>query len=473
MRKLGDGHFLELRISEEQKKKIKPDGSKVILSDLLQVHHKQTAEDEKGEYLTATIDSIRGVLDSACEKIKEQQQIKTAFRPKVEWTEKREEVEQNIANKVIVSSAFEPRFLDDTSNEKYLQELDSELLSIGKPGSKVSVLAAIDKEITHCDTLIAFFQQNKDLKNDSEGNPAKEILLALETTKKSLKAKKADFETNWDKKYAKLMPKDATKKEGISESEAEAEQEAQQESQAEAVAIGQQVSGEQIDFSALSSQKQIKHPQLLVEEVLKLATKDQFVKDFKETMAKGRVITDELAEELDKFPSPFKITDCWSSSVQVTVPLLNTLDNFRGTRLPPIGLFITTPTEPGSQPIITAMLPSQIHNDFSSLRQDMKLSEKATCFSVVGTMVDGELQFVSHFAPTGSPKGKIEDQGRLLLTYLYLGHTLFSENNWKEMRQSFKAMPPEEQKNFSGKLKENLEKRNALFLEEAKSKLAM
>lgn len=224
-RKIGEGHQLELFISErqyEQLQQAKKDrgASSVTLEDLLPLHYRQTCDDEEQENLPAYRLHLRGLVKQAVEESKKQLQLASslALAGKSPTDER---YQQELAEKAELFALFESFFSHTSGNERYLDLLEQELFQGGEEAIQPSIAGEIAGQLRLVEMLLG--------KVGSQDR-VKELLTKA---KALLEAEKEKVVSRWESISSQLPGHVAMRGACQETSEVEAEQEAQEEQQAE------------------------------------------------------------------------------------------------------------------------------------------------------------------------------------------------------------------------------------------------
>jgi len=479
LRQIGEGHNLQIRIAEKQYAEIhRQTGKTPTVRDVFKVNHDKTTADEKKENLAALKLAIRGVLDREAKEIKgafyRDAGGKKVVRSEGEYlsAEKREELDEELQDKAELSELFALRFSEDTSNAKYLKDLESEFSAQSEQETKAYTLQMIDKELA----IVTRMRKRSDEKLQSAKSQASKDRWALAvehldaaTTK--LIEKRAKIEKNFETEFApNLPPTVAASLDAAQAAETEAEAEAEAEAVAEAVAETETLDNARRAYDKKRildtvSAENLPSPSNTYEANLAPKT---FLRQAQDSSSKFRL---------------------WQPQVQATPFLRQVLGSYTGTRLPPIAVVVTEAKKPVSGTVVTAMTTSELSgkgmrylNHDTERSYAMYSSEQDNEFLCRGCFVaimdaQGGVDFVCHQRANGMSdytntlNADAKLKGKLLLLYLTLGHMKFSKQNWAEMQEAYTAMSAEEKESFKAHATKEISAKNKDFLPQVQAQI--
>lgn len=481
LRQIGEGHNIEIRISEKQYREIEVKTKRQpCVKDVLKINHNTTSNDEKRENLQALKIAISGCIDSEAAHIKQalygnaRGQKPVRSEGELLSAEGQEEFERELQDKVELSTLVSSRFIQDTSNAKYLEELKGESRAQGDEDAQRHALHLIDKELLICESKIAKVNAKLGtIEHDDSKLRWVFALERLEVAKGKLQTMRQDIsnDSSWNEKFAPNLPKMVPASLDAAET---AETEAEAEAQAEAVAEAEAESLE-------NAKRSFENKRLL--ENLDTSNLPDPLASYSMNLSPAIFVS-----EAKKNDSQYAL---WDPSVQATPYLRDILTSYTGNKLPPICLVLTKVEK--EKVVVSAMTTSEASSEGmryidyhgAGNARSAYSTDAANPFSYKGTFVgiltsDGSeegIEFVTHQKVSGQPdytnilRAEHEFSGRMLLTYLTLGHTRFSKKNWEYMQEAYQKMTSEEKESLKKLVLARVGERNKEFLPQIHAKL--
>ena len=424
-RQLGEGHSVELRISEQQKEALRVEkGEDPVLRDVLKVNHDQTYQDEAEEDLAAYRLHLEGLLIHAVEDAKALLMVPV--------NESRSLDPESFAARASVRQMFESFFVQASDCDAYLRGLDRELFQGGEEKTKDHLLRQVKTQIRKAERLIEKLTELDPFPEQEK------IVEKIRDAKQKLVEELRKIETQWES-IAPQLPKTTPAAPALAEtaeSEAEEEQESEVATEAEtqpkpqsSKAIGD------VDVGRLESMDTMAIPFLST------------LRDYPKLKDGG-----------DIFFQPL-----WADTMLISRQLWAQVNLFHGEIFPLLRVYVHKPAE--GNPVVSLLSPVEAQYYESVLVPKGNHVLAGTIYIPILSH-DGTIKLVKESDGLGAEEVPLSDNDRLrmLLGILYLGQPLI-EKQMSAIGAYVQTLEGKEREAIQKAFDERFGKSNPAFLE--------
>jgi hypothetical protein len=471
-RGLGEGHAVVPFISEKQEAALKGALQKetVTVADILKVQHEQTRQDEAKEDLSAYQLHLKGLVVLAADQAKEKIQTVTLARSLGKWTTagQREASMADIEAKVKIFELLEQIFIQDSSNEAYIHQLDKEIYQGGEidTGEYLTTIV-IPGEERRIARLLA---KVNDLRSDDSpelSNALDIIERELKGAEKKLQMESAKISDKWESLLSKQLPDTtsaAPATQETAETEAEAEAQEQQETTSETAADLQKRNRNQSTQAILSG--------VDADLLDSIQSKEAFSR-------LNAQLVGGVTVEKPHLPSGHSLKPIWKDGIFLSRRLAFMLNMATGGALPDMKV-VVIPTEKRTIMILTdAADANNLMGHYGHLVRNELIESKLVEFLTGGFTVkpvanaEGELQL--HYTETSMGSVLFKEhlqsdpilRGEMYLALMHIGHTQIDNEGWNDIKEYWKSLEEPDKLALKTSLEEALGKTNPKFLERA------
>lgn len=420
-RALGEGHRIEIWVSQKQKEQL-GGGGPVTVAQVLKIHHEQTKNDEQTEDLAAYRLHLQGFLKKGVENLKKEIQ---ALKPEGSPLDpnNKEEFITFFKLEAIISEMFERFSIQDSGNRAYQRLLNKEMSGQGEIPTIESLTIAIRNEISRAEGLLA------ELDRESLGGAFALVTHHLEQTIQHLEQERGKLQTEgFKEKVDNQFPEKTTSSAAVNTTaETEAEEEAEEE---------QEVKAE--THSEVETKKQLGSRNLLgkLDKDLLNKLKSNFAGDTLSGLY--RIFSPKSGKDFRQ------LEDSWRDGIFISKRLQRHMQEAIGT-IPPL-TFLITLQQDGTQNIaaIDQFEAGQLINPSNAfsiptyylpLGGDTTLGSCFTLKPVRNSKGEADLIYSSAGTLTGNCEGRLNGslKGQLGLTMIALGFTQLSDELWSDI----------------------------------------